>query len=149
MDREDDSRAPSPERREFLDVAVTGAAAAVGIAAAYPAPKLLEPAGESSPTDVGAGKVGALARGAPKTVLLGQRPVLVLRGADGAFRAFLAICPHLSCVVRFASESGLIECACHGGRFSTEGRNIAGPPPRPLEAMRVEIADGNVVVSVV
>ncbi len=39
-----------------------------------------------------------------------------------------------------------IWCACHNGHFDLTGRNIAGPPPRPLEEYRVEIRGEDVVV---
>ncbi len=148
MDGED-PKVPNPARRGFLDTAVNGTAAVVGVAALYPAARFLAPDPNVQAPSVVAGKVEEFERGGAKTILVADRPVLVLRGADGTFRAFLAICPHLACVVHFAKESGLIECGCHGGRFSLEGRNVAGPPPQPLEAMRVEVVDGNVVVSVI
>jgi len=37
-------------------------------------------------------------------------------------------------------------CACHNGVYDLEGRNVSGPPPRPLERYDVhEIGDEIVI----
>lgn len=53
------------------------------------------------------------------------------------------ICTHLGCTVPFASEKDqqskpnlAFKCPCHGGEFDEWGRNIGGPPPRPLDLYR-------------
>ena len=64
-----------------------------------------------------------------------------------SLRAFVAVCTHLDCIVKYAPIRSRIECGCHGGVFSTDGKNLAGPPPRPLETLAVRVVDGVVVVS--
>jgi Rieske Fe-S protein len=41
----------------------------------------------------------------------------------------------------------LIWCACHNGQYNLSGKNIAGPPPRPLEEYTVNIRGEEIVVS--
>jgi len=42
-------------------------------------------------------------------------------------------CTHLGCPVLFQSERKQLHCPCHEGWFdATDGKVLAGPPPRPL-----------------
>ncbi len=34
----------------------------------------------------------------------------------------------------------MIWCACHNGHYDLFGKNVAGPPPRPLEPYKVQVA---------
>ena len=52
---------------------------------------------------------------------------------DGQPRAFNAVCTHLQCTVEYRAASQDIFCNCHNGVYDLNGRNVAGPPPRPLE----------------
>ncbi len=58
---------------------------------------------------------------------------------ESEVRAFNAICTHTDCTVEFLPEKGVIFCACHGGTYDLNGRNISGPPPRPLEEYNVTL----------
>jgi Rieske Fe-S protein len=40
-----------------------------------------------------------------------------------------------------------IWCACHNGIYSIDGRNISGPPPRPLDVFDVHLRGDEIVVS--
>ena len=53
-----------------------------------------------------------------------------------------AVCTHLQCTVEFRPASGDIFCNCHNGVYDLNGRNIAGPPPRPLEVYLAKKGDG-------
>jgi len=75
-----------------------------------------------------------------KIVRFGADPVIVVRAADNDYRAFSATCTHLDCIVGFKKDRNHIFCNCHGGTFDLTGRNIAGPPPRPLTAFKVNLA---------
>lgn len=56
-------------------------------------------------------------------------------------------CTHLGCTVPLASDEErktnknvFFKCPCHGGEYDRLGRNIGGPPPRPLDEYKpVEI----------
>jgi len=77
----------------------------------------------------------------------GGRAAILIRGEDGEYRALSATCTHLNCTVQYRGDLKQIWCACHNGSYDLAGRNVSGPPPRPLEAFRVHVIDGNVVVS--
>jgi cytochrome b6-f complex iron-sulfur subunit len=139
----------SPPRRNFLSLAVAGSATAFATAMAYPVARFANPetpgARGSGPATVG--KLEDFPVGTAKTVLANERPVLVLRAADGQFRAFSAICTHLQCVVGWSAERNQIECPCHGGVYSADGQRVAGPPPRGLTELTVTLNEGSVIVS--
>ncbi len=72
--------------------------------------------------------------------------VWIVRESDG-FYALLAVCTHLGCTpVWFASENRF-KCPCHGTTFTREGINYEGPAPRPLERVKIALAeDGQILV---
>jgi len=80
-----------------------------------------------------------------RMVLVDERPVFIVRSANEV-RAFSALCTHLQCVVQHSAERKRFECPCHGGVYTLDGTNVAGPPPRPLEELAVTIAAGTVIV---
>ena len=47
---------------------------------------------------------------------------------------------------QYRDDIGHIWCACHNGHFDLNGRNIAGPPPEPLEAFDVAVRGNDIVV---
>ena len=55
--------------------------------------------------------------------------------------AFDRRCPHLGCPVVWAVARGRFECPCHAAVFDARtGRVVAGPPPRGLTPLALEIA---------
>jgi Rieske Fe-S protein len=48
--------------------------------------------------------------------------------------------------VQFRPGDRTIWCACHDGLYDLEGRNVSGPPPRPLERYVVHVIGDEVVV---
>ncbi|MEO6773350.1 MAG: ubiquinol-cytochrome c reductase iron-sulfur subunit [Kofleriaceae bacterium] len=72
-------------------------------------------------------------------------PCLLIRMRDGTLLAYSQKCTHLSCAVIPELEQGILRCPCHEGIFDlATGRNIAGPPPRPLPRIELEIAGDDV-----
>jgi Rieske Fe-S protein len=67
------------------------------------------------------------------------KPCLLVRTADGEVKAFNAICTHLDCTVAYRAATHDIFCNCHDGVYDLNGRNVSGPPPRPLEAYKVTL----------
>jgi cytochrome b6-f complex iron-sulfur subunit len=65
---------------------------------------------------------------------------------EGGFLAISAICTHLRCVVNWNEIHKKFECPCHGAKFNQNGEVLEGPPPRPLDLYKLQIAAGNVVV---
>jgi Rieske Fe-S protein len=132
-------------RRDFLTVAAGGSAAALAVAGAYPVVRYLQPPVEPAAGTTPVGKLEEFPVGAVRTVLVAERPVLVIRTADEV-RAFSALCTHLQCVIQYSAEHKRFECPCHGGVYALDGTNIAGPPPRPLDELSVTVAEGTVLV---
>jgi cytochrome b6-f complex iron-sulfur subunit len=75
----------------------------------------------------------------PAPFNFGGKPCLVIRTPDGAIKAFDAVCTHLECTVEFREAKGDIFCNCHNGVYDLNGRNVSGPPPRPLESYKVTL----------
>jgi len=68
----------------------------------------------------------------------GSHPALILKTESGELRAFTAVCTHLNCTVQYDAARKHIWCACHQGVFDLDGKNVSGPPPRPLMKYYVE-----------
>ncbi len=94
-----------------------------------------------------AGSENELQPNSGKVFQFGNEPALLVRTAENELRAFSVICPHLGCTVNYDASSKTIWCPCHNGMFDLHGRNIAGPPPRPLTEYRVNLRNGQVVVT--
>lgn len=71
---------------------------------------------------------------------------ILVRTLDGELQAFGQKCTHLSCPVYFERAHQRLECPCHDGAFDAKTRNVLyGPPPRPLDPIKLEVrADGEV-----
>ena len=114
----------------------------------YPIARYLVPPDlpEAAPPSVNAGKASALAPNSGKIVPFGTAPVIVVRTASGELRAFSATCTHLTCTVQYRSDLEHIWCACHNGHYDLNGRNVAGPPPRPLDRYDVTVQGDDIVI---
>lgn len=65
---------------------------------------------------------------------------ILVRSLDGSYHAFGQKCTHLSCPVYFEREHQRLECPCHEGAFNAlTGDVLYGPPPRPLDAVSLEV----------
>jgi Rieske Fe-S protein len=53
--------------------------------------------------------------------------------ADGSILALKGVCSHMDCNVDYKAAEKRFYCSCHQGWFDENGKNIAGPPPKPLE----------------
>lgn len=102
---------------------------------------------EAVQSSVVAGKVGELQPNSGKIFRFGSKPGLLVLTEQGKYVAFSAVCTHLQCTVQYRADFKNIWCACHNGHFDLSGKNIAGPPPRPLEAYKVDIRGDDIVVS--
>ena len=139
-----------PSRRTFLDWLLGTSAGALAVSVLYPVVRyLIPPEVEESTTN------SVTLSMAPEDVpgdsgeifKFGNDPGILIRTPSGELRAFAATCTHLSCIVQYRNDIDHIWCACHDGHYDLEGRNIKGPPPRPLEAYDVAVQDGQIIVS--
>jgi len=137
-----------PSRRWVNLLLGSGVVASI-ISFLYPALRYIipPPVAESASRFVVAAKVGELKNNSGKIFKFGSEPALLVRLADGSYRAFSAVCTHLSCTVQYRTDLREIWCACHNGLYDLEGRNTSGPPPRPLMVYEVHIQGEDVVVT--
>jgi cytochrome b6-f complex iron-sulfur subunit len=114
----------------------------------YPVARYLVPPDipEAATLTISAGSARTLLPNSGRVVPFGSRPAIVIRTAGGELRAFSATCTHLDCTVQYRPDFQRIWCACHNGQYDLAGRNVEGPPPRPLEAYDVNLKDDEIVI---
>jgi Rieske Fe-S protein len=140
-------------RRTFLDALLGVGFVSTAVAIAYPVGLYLVPpaSGEPDTSSVVAAKSADLKPNSGKVFKFGSRPAILVRTAEGDWRAFSAVCTHLDCTVQFKNDTSQLWCACHNGTYDLGGNVVSGPPPRPLETFvvnrRGEGADEEIVVS--
>lgn len=66
--------------------------------------------------------------------------VWIVRESKG-FYAVLARCTHLGCTPGWFNAENKFKCFCHGSGFRKSGLNYEGPAPRPLERVKILLAD--------
>lgn len=106
-------------------------------------PKINEPKVSS----IKAGNAAEFEINSAKIVKFGRKPLIVIRKEDGNFSALSATCTHLDCIVQYRKDTKQIICACHNGKYDLKGRNVSGPPPRPLEEYAVQIVNDEIVIT--
>lgn len=145
------SDTPDSGRRKFLDLFLSGTGLAAGISILYPIFRYLTPPKqeEAVVSSVNLGSAKDFPVNSGKIFRFGSKPGILVRSADGKFRAFHATCTHLDCIVQYDAKAGGIWCACHGGHYDINGKNLSGPPPRPLTPFAVNILpeSGEILVS--
>jgi menaquinol-cytochrome c reductase iron-sulfur subunit len=63
------------------------------------------------------------------------------------FKAYNGHCTHLGCSYVYDKDRKNFFCPCHRGQFDVKtGAVLAGPPPRPLDELEVEVRDASVFV---
>jgi len=138
-----------PSRRRVVELFLGSGLLASLISFVYPVLRYLvpPPVADLGGDEVIAAKVGDLKPNSAKIFRFGSRPGLLLRIGEGEYRAFSATCTHLSCTVQYRTDLHEIWCACHNGMYDLNGRNLSGPPPRPLETYWVHVRGEDLVVS--
>jgi Rieske Fe-S protein len=136
-------------KRNFLKIVLSGGLTALAAAILYPLLAYLKPPiqGEVEVTSVKAGKLSEIEKDSGKIVRFGSKPVILIRTANDELRAYSATCTHLACTVQYRKDMGLIWCACHNGKYDINGRNVSGPPPRPLDEYQVIKQGDEIIIS--
>ena len=137
-----------PARRRLIEILFGGGLFGFILSAVYPVLRYLvpPPVADLGGDEVVAAKVGDVKPNGSKIFRFGTRPALLLMTAEGEYRALSAVCTHLSCTVQYRNDLHQIWCACHNGTYDLNGRNISGPPPRPLEAFEVQVRGDEIFV---
>ena len=140
---------PQQSKRDFLKYILGGSLFVWIGTVLYPVLSYLKPPtqAEAEVSSVKVGKLSDIEKDSGTIVKFGSRPVILLRLASGELRAFSATCTHLDCTVQYRKDFGLIWCACHNGKYDVNGRNVSGPPPRPLDEYKVNVQGEEVFIS--
>ena len=147
MDAANHSMRPAASRREFLANLVLGAGVALGLGGlAFRFAQFLYPViPPVKLVQVLAGKTEDIPNDGVRAVKLPLGPVMLSKtGAE--IRALSGICTHLGCVVQWKPEIKRFVCPCHQGVYNIDGQVISGPPPRPLQSLKVVIKGDQVLV---
>jgi len=88
--------------------------------------------------------------GIPLTVKWRGKPVFILKKTmemetsprdlvidKEHFTLVIGLCTHLGCIPAWKTPQW--KCACHGGLFNASGKNVFGPPPRPLDLVPFKV----------
>ena len=102
-----DRRPVGFKRRTFLDVLLGVGFVSTAVSFLYPLWRYLIPpaVAEATTSSVVAGKVSEFRNGSGTIVKFGSKPAIVVRTAEGEFRAFSAICTHLDCTVQYKADT--------------------------------------------
>jgi Rieske Fe-S protein len=147
----DTTQTPEKGRRSFLD-ALLGIGVLGWLASAvYPVLRYLTPiqdTGGKGPIRLTKDEMSTVDAKGFTIVRSGSTRIIVLKDSTSKVHALSAKCTHEGCTVQYSKAKDLIWCACHNGKFDLTGRNISGPPPRPLAHYSVtRDADGTLVVN--
>jgi cytochrome b6-f complex iron-sulfur subunit len=149
LDLENQSYSEKQSRRDFLNYIIgIGVLGWLG-GILYPLYSYLKPpkAPEVDVKNISLGKVEDIPNNSGKIFKVGNKPGILIKTDDGQLKAFSAVCTHLDCTVQYKQDEKLIWCACHNGRYDLNGKNVSGPPPRPLTPYNVTIQKGEIFVS--
>ena len=140
---------PEPTRRRVIEIFLGGGLLASFASFIYPVMRYLVPPAvtDLGGNDIVAAKLAELKPNSAKIFRFGSRPGLLIMNSDGTYRALSATCTHLGCTVQYRSDLREIWCACHNGIYDLNGRNVSGPPPRPLDVFDVHVRGDEIVVS--
>lgn len=139
-----------PSRRTFLDWILGTSAGAVAVSVLYPVVRYLIPPDVEESTENSVTLPVApedVTNDSGEIFKFGSDPGILIRTPTGELKAFAATCTHLSCIVQYREDIDHLWCACHDGHYDLDGRNIKGPPPRPLEEYDVTVREGEIIVS--
>jgi Rieske Fe-S protein len=112
------------------------------------APRVLQPAAALARW-VDSGLVLAdLVEGQPNHVVAGAIQAFVVRRGSGV-TAMSAVCTHQACTLRWMATESVLDCPCHGQRFTLGGRPLPSAAEYPLPSLprvRVRVREGRIEV---
>jgi Rieske Fe-S protein len=135
-------------RRDFFTGLIYGSLASVAAYVAYPVVRFLyyeKKLPLPKEVTITLADIEKVALNSAVYFQYGYLPGIMVRTETGEVKAFSAKCTHLDCNVNYMPDTKTFHCACHDGYFNINGKNIAGPPPKPLLAFTVK-QEGEVMV---
>jgi Rieske Fe-S protein len=82
-----------------------------------------------------------------KAFAWGGKLGLFFRKSDGNLMALKGVCSHMECNIAYKPEERKFYCSCHKGWFDENGKNIQGPPPKPLEIFVYTVEEDKLIVA--
>lgn len=95
--------------------------------------------------------------GIPQTTMWRGKPVFILQKIpqmepsprdatinNNHYTILIGLCTHLGCIPAWKTNKW--KCACHGGEFDYNGKNIFGPPPRSLDLVPFNVKENTLVL---
>ncbi|HSD52441.1 MAG TPA: Rieske 2Fe-2S domain-containing protein [Candidatus Methylomirabilis sp.] len=137
-------------RRGFVNILMGSGFGAMAVWMLYPVVRFLIPPKGGEPTIASVTlpwKPAEVKTNSGRIFKFGSQPGILVKTPSGELRAFAATCTHLNCTVQYREEKQDIWCACHNGIYDLNGKNVSGPPPRPLEGYKVNVKGDQVIVS--
>jgi len=147
-------------RRRFFQLVIKASAGVIGLSLAVPlVGYLISPALKRRAqqwVDVAAAE--ELPSGVPKqleyvaTVQDGyletktQKALWAVKAPNGQVTVFSPMCTHLGCGYHWDGIAQQFKCPCHGSVYDISGRVLAGPAPRPLDALPSKVDNGRLLV---
>ncbi len=150
MANDETSLAVDHGRRNLLNWFLSTTAGAFLISVTYPLSRYLTPPDveeSTAHTVTLALKPQEVKPNSGQIFRFGSQAGILVKDSNGELKAFSAVCTHLACIVQYRSDINQIWCACHNGHFDLNGRNVEGPPPKPLEQFVVNVRAEQIVVS--
>jgi len=82
-----------------------------------------------------------------KAFAWGGKLGLFFRRTDGTLVALKGVCSHMECNITYKPAERKFYCPCHKGWFDENGKNVQGPPPKPLEIFVYSVEEGKLIVA--
>ncbi|AFU43235.1 ubiquinol-cytochrome c reductase iron-sulfur subunit [Campylobacter jejuni] len=151
--------ATSESRRSFMGFAFGSVAAVGGIFSLVAMKKTWDPLPSVKAAGFTTVDLSGMQDGELRTIEWRKKPIFILKKDasmpkdekrdvvvdNAAYTVVIGLCTHLGCIPAYQPSEQLFKCACHGGEFDTSGKNVFGPPPKPLEIPPFKI-DGTKLV---
>lgn len=136
-------------RRKFLNTLFSGWFFAFLAGCAYPYLKFIYPNLGKEPDFVllDAKDFLEIPPNSTKPFAWGGKLGLFFKKTDGTVHALKGVCTHMECNIMYKPEERKFYCPCHKGWFDENGKNIAGPPPKPLEFFEIRLEGEKLVIS--
>ena len=141
---------PADSRRGFVNLLLGSGFGAMMVSVLYPVVRYIIPPESGEPTIANVTlpwKPSEIRTNTGRIFKFGTQPGILVKTPAGELRAFSAVCTHLNCTVQYRDEKQDIWCACHNGVYDLNGKNVSGPPPRPLEPYKVFVKGDQIVVT--
>lgn len=75
-----------------------------------------------------------------------EKPIYVIRQANGAIAAVSAICTHLGCTLPWRDLEKKFICPCHLAAFGADGALLRGPALRGMDELVTKVEGGTLLV---